>query len=321
MNQPSVSVIVINWNLKETTARCLRSLETLDYACHIITIDNGSCDGSADYIATHFPQVDLIALPTNIGFGAACNYAIEGLLKNTDCDFIFLINNDALVDPHSLSFLVKEASVNPIAGIFSPMIYSADRRDTIWYAGARRRRWVLAATDTGRGQLDRGQYNHRKEVDYVFGTAMLIRRSLIEKIGLFDNQFYLYLEDLDFCVRAQMEGYSLCFVPEAKVWHQGSASTENYESLRRYHLVKSTYFFLKKYSSPRNFLPLVVYWSLVNFRMLLHDFALGKLDVMKSHFLGIVSGFNDNGRAQHDPTLTKSRSSQQKSTFKKHTNV
>ena len=239
MNLPQVTVVVINWKLKEKTLQCLRSLEQLDYHCRILVVDNGSGDGSTQYISQHFPQVELLALPKNIGFAAGCNRALIRAFLDGKCDYVLLLNNDAVIHTHALTELINVAGTQPQAGILGPKVYYDDGSQRIWYAGARRRSGVLAAADSGRGQLDRGQFNTLREVDYVFGAAMLIRRCVFKQIGLFDENYFFYLEDLDFCLRAQKAGFSLLFVPQAHVWHQGSASTAFSPSLRKYHMVKS----------------------------------------------------------------------------------
>jgi GT2 family glycosyltransferase len=285
-----ITVIVINWNLKAATIECLRSVERLDPPCRIIVVDNGSEDGSAECIAGHFPQAELFALPANIGFAAACNRAISRALVDDGCQFVLLLNNDAVIHPNALWELVQAATQHPGAGILGPKVYSSHRQDLIWYAGARRRRLVLAAADTGRGQLDRGQFNALRAVDYVFGAAMLIRRSVFERIGLFDERFFLYLEDLDFCLRAQAAGFTLLFVPQACVWHTGSASTTNNVMLRKYHLTKSTVHFLQKYTSLCLSLPVLGFWLLVAARTIIAELARGNTPAIRSYWLGLVNG-------------------------------
>jgi GT2 family glycosyltransferase len=290
MTHSHVTAIVVNWKLREETLKCLRSLEQLDHPCRIIVVDNGSSDGSADYITCHFPQAELVALPSNIGFAAACNRAITHALKDTTCEYVFLFNNDAVIHPHAISELLRAAKVHPQAGILGPKMYYSDRPNTLWYAGARRRWGVLAAADTGRGQIDLGQFDTLRQVDYVFGTAMLIHRSVFERIGLFDEGFFLYLEDLDFCLRAQAAGFSLLFVPQAQIWHQGSASTSHNPAMRKYHTVKSTSYFLRKHTSLASSLPVIIFWMLVLFRDILIDLAQGKSSVIQLYWAGLIDG-------------------------------
>ena len=285
-----VTTVVVNWKLKEETFSCLQSLERLDLPCHVIVADNGSQDGSAQYIAHRFPRAELILLSSNIGFGAACNRAISQALRDSTCEYVFLLNNDATIHPHALSELIKVAHAYPEAGIFGPKVYYRDDTGKIWYGGARRRWGVLAAADIGRGQVDGDQFNTLREVDYVFGTAMLIRRSVFDRIGLFDERFFLYLEDLDFCIRAQATGFSLLFVPQAHVWHTGSASTAHNNGMRRYHMVKSTVHFLKKHTPLALTLPVLAFWVLVYLRMIVADLAHSDLTLVRSCWLGLLDG-------------------------------
>jgi hypothetical protein len=294
MKHVHVGIVVVNWNLKDETLRCLHSLERLDLpdrvSCQVIVVDNGSNDGSARCIARRFPQTSVISLPSNTGFGAACNRAIDQLLAGTACDFVWLMNNDAIADPRSLSKLIQATEAFPSAGVLGPKIYYQHRPRTIWYAGARKRWGVLAATDTARGQVDRGQFEAVREVDYVFGAAMLIRRSVFERIGLFDERFFVYLEDMDFCLRAQQAGFSLVFVPQAHVWHKGSASTAQHKDFRKRHFVNSTVRFARKHTAP-SLIPLaIVFWLSVLLRFVFADLARGDLSAVGSYWAGLVSG-------------------------------
>ncbi len=278
-----VTIIVLNWQQKDKTLRCLQSLERLAPSCHIIVVDNGSEDDSVAAISEQFAEVELIALPTNVGFAAGCNIAIRKTLDRGSCDYIFLVNNDAAVHPNTLSGLLESARSYPAGAILGPKVYYWQDRQKIWYAGARRRRGVLAATDTGRGEIDTGQFSQRREVDYIFGAAMLIHRRVFEKVGLFDERFFVYLEDLDFCIRAQANGFPIVFVPEAHVWHEGSASTSHDSSLRRSYLLESTAVFLKKHASPVTILPIVIYWSLLFCMSTAYDMLRGdSLSIVRS---------------------------------------
>lgn len=293
MDTSYVTTVIVNWRLKEETCACLQSLDDLDFPCQVIVVDNGSKDGSADYIRERFPGVELLELPSNLGFAAACNKVIRQAVENNRCEFVFILNNDAVVHPQALRELIRAADAHPEAGIFSPKIYYLGEDRIIWYAGARRRWGVLAAADTGRGNLDHGQFNELRQVDYIFGAGMLIRKSVFEKIGLFDEKFFLYLEDLDFCLRAQKAGFTLFFVPQAHVWHKVSASTSNDNVIRRYNMVKSTVHFLKKHTSPKMVPFVLIYWALVSARLILSDLLHGDLVAIRSFWAGLVQGLNE----------------------------
>ena len=294
MTPAQVAIIVVNWKLKDDTLRCLKSLEDLDLpdaiSRRVIVVDNGSGDGSATCIADAYPESELISLSANVGFGAACNKAIRGIMRDGECDYVFLLNNDAFVHPNVLTELVQAAETHPEAGILGPKIYYQDEPRTIWYAGARKRWGVLAAVDTGRGQIDRGQFGNLREVDYVFGAGMLIRRSVFERIGLFDERFFIYLEDMDFCLRAQAAGFSLLFVPQAHVWHKGSASTAENNGFRKYHFVRSTIHFARKHTAWALMPYAAAFWVLVLLRFVVMDLTRGNLSAVRSYWAGLVNG-------------------------------
>lgn len=289
--------VVVNWNRKEDTLRCLRSLQEAAAISGVIVVDNGSMDGSVHAIRCHFPGVEVLALDTNLGFAAACNRAIEFALNSTTADYIFFINNDAVVDPLAVEHLLAVADAHPVVGVLAPKIYYLDRPRRIWYAGARRRNVVLAAADTGRGQIDHGQFTHLREVDYTFGAAMLVRRSVFEEVGLFDERFFLYLEDLDFCLRVQLAGFSLLFVPQAHVWHSGAASTRHAPDFRQFHLVKSTFHFLTKHGGLFAGPPILCFWTLVFLRSLLLDMGREGPRMIFVYCSGLAQGLSELARS------------------------
>ncbi|MBN1147953.1 MAG: glycosyltransferase family 2 protein [Anaerolineales bacterium] len=271
MQSTRLATIVVNWNLEDETTRCLESLQGSQMPTSVILVDNGSQDGSADALAARFPPVELLRLPRNLGFGRACNLGIRRALADPGVEAIFLLNNDAAVHPAALGELLRAAQADPRAGILGPKVYARAAPAQVWYAGARRRRGVLAAADSGRGQVDRGQFEQPRRVDYVFGAAMWVQRPVFERIGLFDERFFLYLEDLDFCLRAQQAGFSPLFVPQALAWHTGSASTAGDAWLRRRHHLRSTALFLRKHLSPAWAAPALAFWAAVLLKVALGD--------------------------------------------------
>jgi len=267
MNNKSLSTIIINWNNKELTARCIESLQRSNVQGRLIIVDNGSQDGSGSYLCARYPEIDLIQLQSNHGFGAACNIAIQHVLKNTQDKFIFLLNNDALVQFKTLTKLLDEANRNPNAGILSPKILFRDNPARAYYSGANCRDGILAASKMNRGLHSQDSIS----VDYIFATAMLVRREVFGVIGGFDERFFLYLEDLDFCLRARSEGFELRYLPEARVWHYAAASTKKKREYRRFHKVRSTLLFLQKYAhllSPGRAIP---FWIIVAIRIAIQD--------------------------------------------------
>lgn len=292
MSDSHVTAVVVNWKLKEATLYCLRSLAQSNTPCRILVVDNNSDDGSVEYLTHHFPQAELIVMPSNVGFAGACNRAITQALEDPCCEYVFLLNNDAIIHPHAITEILEAAQTDPTVGILGSKVYYDDSTNTIWYAGARRRWGVLAAVDTGRGQIDRGQFDTVRHVDYVFGAAMFIHRQVFEEVGLFDDRFFMYLEDMDLCLRAQAAGFSMLFVPQSRVWHQGSASTSRNSTLRNYYVVKSTAYFLRKHTTPIFLMPVFIFWMLVSLRAIVVDIARGNLGMIPSYWTGFIDGLS-----------------------------
>ncbi|MEZ4866402.1 MAG: glycosyltransferase family 2 protein [Caldilineaceae bacterium] len=308
-NTGRVTAIIINWRLKEETLGCAQALARQSVPCRVIVVDNGSGDNSVHYLTQTLPEATIIGLSRNVGFGPACNYAIRHhvLAQNvaqssaSNHDFVLLVNNDARLAPDAVAELVKAAQQHPQAGLLGAKVYYSDRPNILWYAGARRRRAVLAATQTGRGERDHGQFDQRQEVDYIFGAAILIRSSVFQTIGLFDERFFLYLEDLDFCLRAQQAGYLLRFVPQAHAWHKGAASTNDQPALRRYHMAKSTIHFLRKHTTYRHSVPIFCFWILVYVRTILADLLRGDLQIIKAYLAGLRCGLRETREVEGAP--------------------
>ncbi len=216
-----VTVVIPNWNGERFLKTCLASLREQTFEnFETVLVDNGSTDGSVELVSQSFPEVETISMRENRGFSAAVNAGI----RVSDAEFVVLLNNDTEQAPGWLEALIRAADDHPEAGSFASKL--ADFRDhrILDGAGDALRRSGLPYR-VGHGERDRGQY---EEPAYVFGAcaaAALYRRDMLEEIGLFDEDFFAYCEDGDLSFRAQLAGYRCLYVPEAVVYHVGSAST------------------------------------------------------------------------------------------------
>ncbi|MCB0509678.1 MAG: glycosyltransferase family 2 protein [Bacteroidetes bacterium] len=223
--QPLVYAVVTNWNGLEDTTECLASTLASDYPnLKIILVDNGSTDDSASTLAQNFPEVDQVQTGKNGAITAAYNMGMQyGLDRKAD--YILMLNNDTVLAPDMISKMVQVAEADETIGQVTPKIYYYDQPQTIWFAGGKRSWFDFGAYDTHEGLLDSPQNNVAKEVDFAWACGMLMRRSLLEKMGLFDTQFYLYYDDVDTSIRTQQAGYRIWYEPGAKMWHKVSHST------------------------------------------------------------------------------------------------
>jgi GT2 family glycosyltransferase len=223
---PHVVTVVLNWNGRDDTLACLESLERLDWPRHdTIVVDNGSSDGSAQWIEAAHPAVTTIATGENLGFAEGNNVGLRAALE-AGADYVLLLNNDTVVAPDLLRQLVDEAEKRPDAGAVCPLIYYLDPPDRIWYAGARfDARRGHNGRHTGYGERDSGQYDRVREIGRATGAAMLVRRAVVEEVGLLDGELFLQVEDVEWSLRMRRTGWRVFFVPAGKVWHRVSVAT------------------------------------------------------------------------------------------------
>ncbi len=242
---PRVSVVVVNWNQEGLTAECLRSLARLDYPDRqIILVDNGSRAGSLDQIEADFPNVTLIRHEQNLGFTGGNNAGIRRALAEGP-EYVMLLNNDAEVAPDMLRRLVDFAESDARIGIVGPLICYYDEPRRVWSAGGLIDPYTGNSTSMGEGEVDDGHFAPR-EVEYVSGCALLVKRAAIEQIGLLDDRFFMYYEETDWCARAREAGYQCWLVPESKVWHKVSLQARAASPRYVYLMTRNRLLYLQK---------------------------------------------------------------------------
>ena len=196
-------------------------------------------------------EYDLVhmASEVNLGFTGGNNIAIKYAM-DAGFDYILLLNNDTVVDKHVLAALVDRAQHDDGVGIVGGKIYYYDRPATIQSVGAMNDFLMGCHPLIGNGEMDKGQHNIvNNNVDYVSGALMLIKRRVVEKIGFLDDNFFLYLDDVDYCYHALMEGFGVCVEPEAVIWHASSSGGRRVSHSYLYYSNRNRIVFLKKYFS------------------------------------------------------------------------
>ncbi len=247
-SDPFVSVVVLNWNGIEDTVECLNSLREMDYPnFETIVVDNGSTDGSQERIKREFPEVSLIENHKNLGVGEGNNVGIRHALGK-GAEYIFLLNNDAIVDPQVLQELINVAENDRMIGIAGPLIYFYDDPTKIQSAGLHIDFRDAVCRLRGYKRRDTGDYSKMEEVNSASGCGMLVKKSVIQKVGLLDPEYFAYGDDIDWSLRTKKAGFKVVFVPQAKMWHKGSMSTGGrYTVPRSYLFGRATVLFIKKH--------------------------------------------------------------------------
>ncbi len=220
MAAPKVVTVVLNTNRCQDTLACLASLSASTYGNHqVVVLDNASTDSSVAAIQAAYPAVRVIGLSENRGYAGNNNAGIRHALA-LGADWVLVLNEDTLLDRHCLERLVAAGEAGARIGIVGPLVYHHDEPQVIQSAGGRLdRRWQ--ASHAAQNQPDTGQLQGPQTVDWLTGCAILVRRALIDEIGLLDERFYYYWEEVDWCLRARQAGWGLRLVPEAKLWHKG----------------------------------------------------------------------------------------------------
>lgn len=232
---PKVAIVILNWNNGAVTVECLRSLEQVSYGNFFtIVLDNGSTDDSVEVIQRAYPGLSIIRNGKNMGFAGGNNPGICQALEQ-GADYVLLLNNDTEVAPDFLDQLVSTVNANPKTGIASAKIYYFSEPDRLWFAGGKVDYWTGSTLHMGDLEKDEGQYDQVADTDFVSGCAMLIKRDVIEKIGLLYEPFFLYYEDSDFCSRAKRASYRIILAPKAKVWHKVSSTTGKIKDLQLFY--------------------------------------------------------------------------------------
>lgn len=275
-----VSVIILNWNTRNLLANCLDSLIIdLAKADEIIVVDNASTDGSVEMVKKNYPQVKLIVNKKNVGFSKGNNIGFEKAKK----DYIFFLNSDTLIKRHTISKLVTFLSKEEKAGAVSPVLYNEDRtiqQDPcylkqpsiihcfLYYNKILRSlsfkyfpKLLLSAIDFAKDQ----------EVEQLPGAALLVKKNVLDKIGVFDEQFPIYFEDNDLSLRIRKSGLKLFVVADTYVTHFGRKSIEpviKKEGMGEFYYLNFRSLFLfcqKNYSTFKTFfIKLIIYFHLLS---------------------------------------------------------
>jgi len=238
--QPKVYVIILHWKNVSCLIECLISLNKTAYDNYaVIVVNNGPDDlGNIDQHMER--KIQVLRSPSNIGFARGNNLGIKEALRNC-ADYVLLLNDDTIVSSDFLNMLVATGENHPDVGMLGPKIYYYDEPRRIWFAGAKFDEQTGLIFASHSDEIGNSRKNEKPEdSDYITGCALLVKKTLIDIIGLLDERFFLYWEDVDWGLRAKKVGLKNMVVPSSKIWHKVSASSGGMDSLIRvYHKTRS----------------------------------------------------------------------------------
>jgi GT2 family glycosyltransferase len=214
----------------------------------VIVLDNQSTDGSLGAIRESYPEVQIIELKENLGYAGNNNIGIEIALQQA-AEWVFVLNDDIVLDRECLSNLIEIGQCDTQIGILGPLVFHHDEPDFIQSAGGvLGRNWE--SMHAGQNELDQGRYREPRRVDWISGCAILVRRSVIEQVGVLDDRFYLYWEETEWCIRASKAGWKIVLVPQAKVWHKGVQRNYQPKASFSYYGTRNHLLTLSKHRAP-----------------------------------------------------------------------
>lgn len=280
MEKKKVYILILNWNSWQDTTECIKSVLSSDFKnFQLVVIDNASQDSSVTHIVEYlkkrevsfivyseeeaiqggkpekevFENVIIIRNKGNYGFAKGNNTALRFILKRGDFGFVWLLNNDAVADPKALSNLIKVAEKDKRIGFVGSVIRYYDSPSYIQAVGGGKFYPLLGA-----GKLymknrhisiveNLNPQKVSKHLDYIMGASLLVRREVLEEVGIFDESYFLYTEELDLITRGRKKGWKLAVAFDSYIYHKESASTKNKRWLYYYHLNRSNIIYIKKH--------------------------------------------------------------------------
>lgn len=258
----TIAIVILNWNGTKDTNQCLESIEKCQMfrqrriKCQIVVVDNGSREKFKVQSEKLKVEVKIIRNEENLGFAGGNNVGIRFALKH-GVDYVLILNNDTIVSKNLVEELVKVADSNEKIGIAAPKIYFApgfefhkdrytkdEQGKVIWYAGGEMDLDNVLGHHRGVDEVDTGQFDEISPTDFASGCCLLIKKEVLERVGMFDEAYFLYYEDSDLCQRVKGKGYRILFVPSAIIWHKNAGSAGGSGSkLQDYYITRNRLLF------------------------------------------------------------------------------
>lgn len=288
MNKPLISVITINYNGLIHTMDFLASFQKITYPnVEVIVVDNASKE-SPDSLLETYPDTILVKNPVNEGFAGGNNRGME-VAKG---DYFFLINNDTEVAENILEVLLERTLSDPTVGLVCPKILYYDQPDTIQFAGFSA---INPITGRGKGkgyqEKDQGQYQQPEITHLAHGAAMFIPKSVVLKIGMMAELYFLYYEEMDYCERIKHAGYTLWYEPNTYILHKESMSVGKNSLLKTYYMSRNRWLFLRRNVTwPLFFFTAVYYLAIALPKNLIMYLIQSEWAHAKTYFKGFVDG-------------------------------
>ncbi|MCK4614324.1 MAG: glycosyltransferase family 2 protein [Thermoplasmata archaeon] len=285
--------MTLNWNRKHDTEECVNALLEMNYPnFEIVVVDNGSEDGSVDHLKEKLgDKIHIVANGKNLGYADGFNSGINYVMER-EANYILILNNDTKIDKNALTELVKTAESDPKIGFVSGKVYHFNKPNVIQTVGKLTDPITLVGAHVGANEMDEGQYDEIRDYDFIDDVFLLVRWEVIEKVGGYDSNFFLYFEETDWCARVRRAGYRIVFAPAAKIWHKGSMSSGGGTNpVNTFWLARNRYPFIGRNGSPKQWNHFLLKNFFYQIPMTVFVRAVkGKFNILVSYIKGNLSG-------------------------------
>lgn len=256
-----IGIVMVNYNGEKFQNDCVESVYASTYKkFDIIVIDNNSSDNSVSLLRQKFPDVIILDFKENHGVAKGNNIGIKYCIDR-NYEYVLLLNNDTVLDSQMLELMISKADKKTIS---VPKIYYYEPDNELWFAGGYINWNRATAPHIGKNEVDQGQYDSEKNIEYSPTCCFLIHRDIFEVVGLMDEKYFMYYDDVDFCARVIKNNFSIKYVPKAQLWHKVSSSSGGEDSLTSiYYCTRNRLYFIDKFYDKKIKIVLFFYLSRV----------------------------------------------------------
>jgi len=240
-HKPFVIVLILSYNGKHLLEDSISSYLANDYPnFEIVVIDNGSTDGTKEWVAKNYPDVFVLRTENNLGYSGGFNFGLDYAFNKKNADYVLITNNDVKADSKVISELVKVAETDPMIGFVTGKVYYYDMPDTLQTVGYNTDPIMWVKGHKGQKQKDVGQFDTIEELELSDDIFMLVTNNLYNAVGGYNTEFKFQGEQMDWQIRAKKIGFKIFYTPSAKIWHKESMTIGKSSPFKTYYDVRNT---------------------------------------------------------------------------------
>ena len=299
MANPFVVVLILSYDGKYLLEDSISSYLDNDYTnFKVVVIDNGSSDGTKEYVKEKFPEVIVLRLEKNLGYSGGFNFGLKWAFNQQKADYALVTNNDVKVDKGVISALVKTAEKDNKIGFATGKVYYFEKPDTLQTVGKKEHPILWSGGHIGNKEKDTGQYNKEMELPFADDVFTLVKKRMYDQIGGYDTTFFLQSEEYDWQARAKAIGYKIFYTPEAKIWHKESMTIGKRSPQKAYYDARNPMLVILKHKNPEFFR--IYFWNHLKRSILKNSLKnslkmefLITFKIWQGFFSGVIWGFKN----------------------------